>query len=536
MSGILTDREIDDASKKLAAFRAASAEEDFLQRYADLLSSYKQLKSDFEEEKVNRERYKQLARTQERNPFVLVLIDGDGYIFGDEFLRMGADGGSRLAQHLNDVIKQSLRKKGLDNCDIMVRVYANLANLSRILSKHSLATPDKRSLAPFVANFNRSYGLMDFVDAGELKENADFKIRALLNLYAENAQCKHIYAAMCHDVGYLGELTKFRGNRDRFTLIRSSGLLFHEQFLKLDLEIEELRGVFRIVPLEEHALNMKSSSSTDLMKTTPSASPSVATDTAHRSNGPRESQKICQFYPAGKCRFGRECINAHVDVRIPANPTKTLYASQAGHYSNFDGDVSSNSGRVKSPGTSPLFRFDNGAEPANQLPKKSEIPNGHVAVNKNSHRLDPYIPPPSSVASSRLRELSSVRKFCNSKQLTNSCTDENCRYEHKPLPEELLPALEWLSRSLPCTSRGSCRDQNCVQGHMCQNMECHQRGGKIKCKLPVYAHGDLTVDHYVPANVDNTNNTTNSHTPLTASPLSSHVNQVSNDENLWDFS
>ncbi|KAI8955946.1 hypothetical protein F4801DRAFT_527475 [Xylaria longipes] len=538
MSRILTDKEIDDASKKLAAFRATSAEEDFLQRYADLLTSYQQLKSDFEEEKVNRERYKQLARNQERNPFVLVLIDGDGYIFQDEFLHMGADGGSRLAQHLNNVVKQSLRRKGLDNCDIMVRVYANLANLSRTLSKHGLATADKRSLSPFVANFNRSYGLMDFVDAGELKENADFKIRALLNLYAENAQCKHIYAAVCHDVGYLGELTKFRGHRDRFTLVRSSGLLFHDQFLKLDLEIEELRGIFRTVPLEGLVLNTKPNSSTDLMKTTPLTGASAASDPAHRSIGSRESQKICQYYPVGKCRFGRECINTHIDARIPAsaNSTKPLYASQAGHYGNFDGDTASGSGRMKSLATSSLSKFDNGAVPAELLPKKSEIPDGYVAVNKNSQRLDPYITPPSPVASSRLRELSSIRKFCNSKQLTNSCTDEICRYEHKPLPEELLPALEWLSRSLPCSSRGSCRDQNCVQGHMCQNMECHHRGGKIKCKLPGNAHGDLTHDHFVPANPDNTNNATNSHTPLTASPLSSHVNQVPNDENPWDFS
>ncbi|KAI0454434.1 hypothetical protein F5B21DRAFT_475372 [Xylaria acuta] len=538
MSTILTDKEIDDASKKLAAFRATSAEEDFLQRYADLLTSYQQLKSDFEEEKVNRERYKQLARNQERNPFVLVLVDGDGYIFKDEFLHMGADGGSRLAQYLNNVVKQSLRKKGLDNCDIMVRIYANLANLSRILSKHGLATPDKRSLSPFVANFNRSYGLMDFIDAGELKENADFKIRALLNLYAENAQCKHIYAALCHDVGYLGELTKFRGNRDRFTLIRSSGLLFHDQFLKLDLEIEELRGVFRTVPLEGLVLNTKPNSSADLVKTNPSAGSSAAADTVHRGIGSRESQKICQYYPVGKCRFGRECINAHIDARLPAstNSTKPLYASQTGHYGNFDTDVASGSSRVKSPISSSPFKFDSGGEPSDQLPKKGEIPEGYVAVNRNSHRLDPYIPPPTSMASSRLRELSSVRKFCNSNQLTNSCTDENCRYEHKPLPEELLPALEWLSRSLPCSSRGSCRDQNCVQGHMCQNMDCHQRGGKTKCKLSVYAHGDLTLDHYAPAKLDNTDNATNGYTPLTASPLSSHVNQVPDGENPWDFS
>lgn len=44
-----------------------------------LLESYNLLKSDYEEEKEAREKYKKMARGQERNPFVLVLVDGDGY-------------------------------------------------------------------------------------------------------------------------------------------------------------------------------------------------------------------------------------------------------------------------------------------------------------------------------------------------------------------------------------------------------------------------------------------------------------------------
>ncbi|TGJ87091.1 hypothetical protein E0Z10_g1659 [Xylaria hypoxylon] len=550
MSGILTDREIDDAADKLAAFRTRNAEEDFLQRYADLLTGYKQLKSDYEEEKVGRERYKQLARNHERNPFVLVIVDGDGYIFKDDFLHQGADGGSQAAQHLNNVIKKSLQGKGLEHCDVMIRIYANLANLSRILSKYGLATPDKRSLSPFVANFNRSYGLMDFVDAGELKENADFKIRALLNLYADNFQCKHIYFAACHDVGYLSELTRFRGDRKRFTLIRSSGLLFHDQFHRLDLGVEEFSGVFRTIPLDSTILHTKPNSSADLIRTTPPTGPSATANPTYQATSPWETQKACQFYQAGKCRFGGECKNAHIDTRIstPANSTKLLYPSQTGHRSNADTDITSSYGRMRPLATASLSEFDSVAsspmspkgDPSCHLPRKSDIPDGYVAVNKHLQRLDAYMPPPNSAASSKLRELSSIRKLCNNKQLTNSCPNENCEYEHKPIPEELRPALEWLSRSLPCTKRGNCRAQSCVLGHICQNTECQYRGGKIKCKLPGYAHSvDLTVDQYIPdpsyTSPVNPSSAASSPGTLTPSQLTSHVNQVPGID-PWDFS
>ena len=176
------DKELDQAVAELAEFRTASEHQHenlarLLQKYTVLVDDYKRLRSDYEEERDSRERYKQMARGQERNPFVLVLIDGDGYVFDDDLISNGAEGGQKAAGLLNDMVKNSLRSRGLDHCRIMVRVYANLAGLSKALSKAKLAGPEKRSLAPFAANFNRSNDLFDFVDAGELKENADFKIR-----------------------------------------------------------------------------------------------------------------------------------------------------------------------------------------------------------------------------------------------------------------------------------------------------------------------------------------------------------------------
>ena len=76
-----------------------------------------------------------------------------------------------------------------------------MSRLSKTLSKAGLTGPEKRSLAPFAASFTRSIDLFDFVDAGELEDNAGFKIRATFRQFVENAQCRHIYFAAAHDVG-----------------------------------------------------------------------------------------------------------------------------------------------------------------------------------------------------------------------------------------------------------------------------------------------------------------------------------------------
>lgn len=111
-------------------------------------------------------------------------------MFEDELVT-NADGGSRAANLLNEAIKSQLKCLKLDHCHIMVRIYANLVGLSKTLSSAQLCGPGQRSLAPFVADFNRSEKLFDFVDAGEHKENADFKIRAVLHQFVASMQCKH---------------------------------------------------------------------------------------------------------------------------------------------------------------------------------------------------------------------------------------------------------------------------------------------------------------------------------------------------------
>lgn len=252
---MLTETELEGLDNDLTNFRVISSThhemiQGLTRNYARLVESYRQLRSDYEEEKESREKYKKLARGQERNPFVLVLIDGDGMVFEDGLVMAGAEGGVQAANLLNASIKERLLRMGHDVADsrIMVRIYANLAGLSKALARAGLSGNEARSLAPFTASFTRAQDLYDFVDAGDKKENADFKIREMFRLFAENSQCKHIFFAGCHDNGYLQMLTPYIGKTEKISLIR--GAYMHPDFQNLQLRIEDFPGVFRAYPLD----------------------------------------------------------------------------------------------------------------------------------------------------------------------------------------------------------------------------------------------------------------------------------------------
>lgn len=90
-----------------------------------------------------------------------------------------------------------------------------------------------------------------------------------------------------------------------------------------------------------------------------------------------------------------------------------------------------------------------------QLPRREDIPGGHVAVNRSGHRLDNYIPPISLETEFRFKDRFASQRLCNSMHLVGSCNNPRCEYDHKQLDEDLKPALEALARSMPCPRRGN---------------------------------------------------------------------------------
>ena len=469
----------------LAEERQHGALSDVLKNYWTLIEQHQRLRSDYEEERDSRERYKQLAKGQERNPFVLVLVDGDGYVFDDDLVNSGAEGGQEAARILNDTIKFSLRQRGLEHCSIMVRVYANLVGLSKSLSRAKLIGAEKRSLAPFVASFNRSNELFDFVDAGEFKENADSKVRAMFRQFVDNSQCKHIFFAGCHDVGYLTELTQYSSQRERITLVRATS--FHPQFSKLGLRTEEFPNIFRSVPLDDLSTGKQNGTRALERASTPSDQDSAATP------------GVCGYFFKGQCKYGNSCKFAHIKKATdgtwsngrPSNPNEVKDWRQKSSTTRAMSALaiipSMGSGNEMSNvyTEAPL-------EPQNfekNLPQAEEIPRGQIAVNKNDHRLDAYIPMPSYEDRMAFTARTAVRKICNNHHLRGSCHNgDQCAFDHSTLPPAILNSLQHIVKTHPCPKRGGCRSLTCLHGHICQNPLCKYRGGKLFCKFPWHVH------------------------------------------------
>lgn len=170
---MLGDAQLDACESQLRSFRMMNGQyyetlQEILRKYESLVEDYRMLRSDYEEEKENREKYKRQARGQEKNPFVLVLVDGDGYTFKDHLIKNNREGGVSAAQLMSTEIRERLRKLGhLDHCRLVVRIYSNFASISRVLSHHGLVGAHARSIAPIAAAFTGAKDHFDYVDAGE---------------------------------------------------------------------------------------------------------------------------------------------------------------------------------------------------------------------------------------------------------------------------------------------------------------------------------------------------------------------------------
>lgn len=505
---MIGDGELDQTVAQLAQVQQDHTKQhqtltEVLEKYGTLIEDYKRLKSDFEEERDSRERYKQMARGSERNPFVLVLVDGDGYIFDDNFVLSKEDGGQRAAQMLDSAVKASLRQKGLENCRVMVRIYANLVGLSKALARAKLSGNEKRSLATFVANFNRSNDLYDFVDVGELKENADSKLRSMWRLFVENSQCKHIYFAGCHDVGYINELMPYQSSREKITLVRTYA--FHQEFNKLGMRVEDFHGVFRQTPLDSASFSTAPANKLTQpgMQSSPAKMPA-----ATESNDANANAKVCYFYQKGKCTYGQGCKNLHVKAsngnaqfgtapRTAANPTSNNLRNPL---SSSDTMFTSNPESDFMRGASTLPPAPTLADYMTNLPRPEQIPQGSIAVNKDNHRLDPFFAHTAEDRAEFSRRVAK-QKLCNQWHLNGFCPNglTTCAFDHNPIGDGVRNYLRSVTASQPCPRRGDCRSTTCLNGHLCQKgSECQRRGGKAWCKFPEQFHRvDLAVVRYV---------------------------------------
>ncbi|KAI4919977.1 hypothetical protein J4E90_002117 [Alternaria incomplexa] len=138
----------------------------------------------WQNEKQQYERsHRNLQRNMAENPFVMVLIDGDGMIvsFTDDFLREGEQGGRRAAVQLFADIHEYIENECQDipfGYRIVCRIYANVRGLGDVLVRRGIYE-DIIEFEDFVRGFTRGKTLFDFIDVGAGKDRADEKIIGL---------------------------------------------------------------------------------------------------------------------------------------------------------------------------------------------------------------------------------------------------------------------------------------------------------------------------------------------------------------------
>jgi hypothetical protein len=118
---------------------------------------------------------------QERDPFILVLVDGDGMIFEDYLIKKGEVGGKEAAAALwaatRDYVHQTVPGLSPDY-KIVARIYANLKGLGEVCHRAAILE-NPAMIEQFARGFTGSKQLFDFIDVGVGKDRADDKISGM---------------------------------------------------------------------------------------------------------------------------------------------------------------------------------------------------------------------------------------------------------------------------------------------------------------------------------------------------------------------
>ncbi|KAI4658114.1 uncharacterized protein J4E79_007095 [Alternaria viburni] len=491
---MLADGKIDSLDTHLEQFKLndqarQSDLTNLLKEYGQLLDEYKDLKRAYEQKGNSTIAAPPgipiqtiATATTARNPYVLMLIDGNNYIFNDEFIRDKEEGGMRAARMLNDAIEKHLQQSVSQarTARIHVKIYADLTNLSKQLARSKLVGLEKRSLSPFSAAFTRAISLFDFVDALD-EEGTKFKIREHFKIASEDTACSHILYAACHDPAYLSQLVPFSGVRDKITLVQGAG--WNSEFHQFNLNVTQFPTVFRwselpvAVPTtkggpatlpkqkalaavqkpiftsgtptprkeswrRDDSFSMSDSAFGDLSPVESNSffeqervgweDRSAYTQTAKNPSKPENNSQLCKYFQKGNCRFGNKCNFLHIP-KI---------------HSDANGSGSSQPPRGPSGAPYPSLPLSSQQQSSSQTPLSALLPAasipGFVPLNTSHQRLDPYLPMPPPSAWKIYNARFAKAKPCNTFHLQQRCTTPNCPFDHSELEPEVRQVLEYV--------------------------------------------------------------------------------------------
>ncbi|CRG83728.1 hypothetical protein PISL3812_01083 [Talaromyces islandicus] len=431
--------------------------EDLLARVSDLEDAYQQSKLDREREiRFNRDiqlhemelmnQIQRIRKIMDREPYIIVLLDGYGMIFNDQFLHNGEQGGkdaaNQLTTSLNEYVARNL--PNVTSPKIVTRVYANVKGLGDAC--YNAGIVDKPSVVDdFVRGFNESQPLFDFVDIGQGKDRADDKISETIKLNLYNCHCHQIFLGCSQGDEYARLLEETMADAE---LIGRISLL---EGVPFERELDSMKSSYRVTQFPDIFRASKIASSPVAPIKTP-----LKTHTAMLSPHPASAT------------LTRTSTNTSTSSATP-----TSASSWASVTALNPGDVSLQPAKPASP-----------------------APSSTLTVERNRHgqRIDRM-----EFKSITKEDLYRVKKMklCNLHYLLGNCPNTNCYHDHDhKLTKDEKEVLRSVARMTPCHFGMTCDDPKCIYGHRCPQSEvgkkeCHWGSN---CRFEPSQHGiDLTV-------------------------------------------
>ncbi|RDL35457.1 Uncharacterized protein BP5553_07388 [Venustampulla echinocandica] len=246
-----------------------------------------------------------------RNPYITVLIDGDGMIFSENLVRQGREGGKEAANALRNTV--------LENCEfaeeieVMAKVCANVTGLSKAMLRDGFLDSGD-DLREFTLGFTQGKASFDFVDVGHGKERADSKIKECLRWHLRNHNCKQILLGISHDAGYAPFLDEVVTPNDRCRITIIEGYPTVRELAATGLQILNFGNIFRSEKLVSRLVSPPSTWAgvTSTAAPPPSASPiTLKNGTATVKNSATHSVSKPNWVPTPR----------GLDPPITVNPT-----------------------------------------------------------------------------------------------------------------------------------------------------------------------------------------------------------------------
>ncbi|KAJ8064702.1 hypothetical protein OCU04_007022 [Sclerotinia nivalis] len=189
---------------------------------------------------------------QNRNPYIMALVDADGMIFNQELIDQGLEGGKKAANLLRASILEQCSGPQTEEIEIMAKVCANYSGLSKALMRDgTLESLEK--FKDFTLGFTQGKAHFDFIDVGYGKERADSKIKECIRWHLRNWNCKQLLLGISFDSGYAPFLEEVitQDDRNRITIMEGPPIV--RELSTIGLRTLKFEHIFRSEKLIDRA-------------------------------------------------------------------------------------------------------------------------------------------------------------------------------------------------------------------------------------------------------------------------------------------